>query len=128
MASGPSSGSKGDRPDRGGGGLFGRTRGGGLSQNEGLGWLCPPRPGRNRGGLLGGGGIVENKGGMFFGGGCKEQQGGVLLGKGGGCKEQKEGVLWGGLCMHGQTAVEPPDTTCHQGQVAIEAVGLVGGP
>ena len=68
--------------------------GGGLSQNEGLGWLCP---GRNKGGgLLGGGGCREQGGDVLWGG-CKEQQGGVLLGKGGGCKEQKGGVLWGGL-------------------------------
>ena len=116
-------------PIGGVGGLFGRTRGGGCHRTRGWAGCAPPRPGRNRGGFVRRGGIVENKGGgCSLGGVARNNKGGVLLGKGGGCKEQKEGVLWGGLCMHGQTAVEPPDTTCHQGQVAIEAVGLVGGP
>ena len=67
----------------------------GLSQNEGLGWLCP---GRNQGGgLLGGGGCREQGGDVLWGGLQGTTRGGYCLGRAGVVKN-KRGVFFGGAC------------------------------
>ena len=86
----------GDRPDRGGGGVVWENPGG-VPQNKGLGWLCPPVLAGTRGGLLGGG-VVENKEGDVLWGGLQgTTRGGYCLGRAGVVKN-KRGWFFGGAC------------------------------
>ena len=67
-----------------------------MSQNEGLGWLCPPPVlAGTGGGLLGGGDCREQGGGCSWGG-CKEQQGGGIAWEGRGLQRTKGGGSLGG--------------------------------
>ena len=96
VASGPSSGSKGDRPDRGGGGLFGRTRGGGVVTERGAGLAVPPPSWQEQGGFVRRGGDCREQGGDVLWGGLQGTTRGGIAWEGRGLQRTKGGGSLGG--------------------------------